>query len=360
MQNVSFLVDKGDLSKTQIERLEVGAPEAGEVIVAIDKFAFTANNVTYGVAGDAIGYWQFFPAQAPWGQIPVWGFADVVESNHAEVPVGERLYGYFPMAQYLKMAPAQISANGLIDGSAHRAQLPPVYNQYTRVASEPEALQRIEDERALLFPLFATSYILFDFLQDNDFFQAQQVIIGSASSKTGLGLAELLHADGRASAIALTSPRNAAFVRDLGCYKQVLTYSELDQLDTSQRAVLVDMSGASQVVAQVHERFNDQLAHSCAVGVTHWQEREAAQTLAGPQPEFFFAPAQIEKRNKEMGSGVFMRQTFGRCAEMALEAKRWMNLVHSTSADAISENYQRMLEGAAAPVEGHIFSLRNL
>jgi len=35
-----------------------------EVLLKIDRFAFTANNVTYGVAGDQIGYWQFFPPAA--------------------------------------------------------------------------------------------------------------------------------------------------------------------------------------------------------------------------------------------------------------------------------------------------------
>ena len=46
--------------------------------------------------------------------------------------------------------------------------------------------------RALLQPLLATSYLLFDWLMDNDCFGAEQIIIGSASSKTGLGLCKYL------------------------------------------------------------------------------------------------------------------------------------------------------------------------
>ena len=72
----------------------------GEVLVKIDRFAFTANNITYAVVGDQFGYWQFFPPSGHdvknWGIIPVWGFADVVASNAEGVPVGERLFGYFP------------------------------------------------------------------------------------------------------------------------------------------------------------------------------------------------------------------------------------------------------------------------
>jgi hypothetical protein len=74
----------------------------GEVLVKIDRFAFTANNITYAVVGDQFGYWQFFPSTGNdtknWGILPVWGFADVVASNAEDVPVGERLFGYFPLA----------------------------------------------------------------------------------------------------------------------------------------------------------------------------------------------------------------------------------------------------------------------
>src|SRR5690242_13818907 len=92
-----FLVDRRDLRRTTIEhgpdpRDVALAP--GRVLLAIDAFALTANNVTYAVFGDAMRYWQFFPAHDEWGRIPVWGFADVVRSAHDDVPVGERVYGY--------------------------------------------------------------------------------------------------------------------------------------------------------------------------------------------------------------------------------------------------------------------------
>ena len=65
------------------------------------------------MVGDQFGYWQFFPPTASdvneWGILPVWGFADVVVSNAEGVPVGERLFGYFPPANYLKMTPTHIN-----------------------------------------------------------------------------------------------------------------------------------------------------------------------------------------------------------------------------------------------------------
>src|SRR3712207_7802692 len=47
-----------------------------------DRFGLTANNVTYAVMGDAIGYWSLFPASEDgWGRVPVWGYGDVVASD---------------------------------------------------------------------------------------------------------------------------------------------------------------------------------------------------------------------------------------------------------------------------------------
>ena len=48
----------------------------------MDKFALTANNVTYAAFGDAMHYWKFFPGpDDESGRVPVWGFADVADSR---------------------------------------------------------------------------------------------------------------------------------------------------------------------------------------------------------------------------------------------------------------------------------------
>ena len=40
-------------------------------------YALTANNITYGVAGETMKYWNFYPAAAGMGRIPVWGVGKV-------------------------------------------------------------------------------------------------------------------------------------------------------------------------------------------------------------------------------------------------------------------------------------------
>ena len=88
----AFEVRKDDLNKTRFVATPAPALGDGDILVEVDRFAFTANNVTYGVVGERIGYWKFFPvAEDGWGIIPVWGFADVVQSKCADVPVGDRL-----------------------------------------------------------------------------------------------------------------------------------------------------------------------------------------------------------------------------------------------------------------------------
>ena len=90
-------VDRGDYRQTQQVSGECPKPAEGEILLAIDKFAMTANNVSYAASGDMIGYWRFFPTHAdPWGKVPVWGMADVVASRCPDIAVGERLYGFSP------------------------------------------------------------------------------------------------------------------------------------------------------------------------------------------------------------------------------------------------------------------------
>ena len=61
----------------------------------VERFAFTANNITYALAGDQLKYWHLFPAPQGFGNIPVWGFGDVIASKHPNISEGERLFGYF-------------------------------------------------------------------------------------------------------------------------------------------------------------------------------------------------------------------------------------------------------------------------
>src|SRR5436190_683591 len=77
-------------------------------------------------------YWDFFPAEDGWAQMPVWGFADVVASEADGVPEGTRVYGYLPPGSHLVVQPDRPSQTDFVDASPHRADLPAAYNRYSR------------------------------------------------------------------------------------------------------------------------------------------------------------------------------------------------------------------------------------
>ncbi len=333
--------------------ISVETPELadGEILVAIDRFAMTANNVSYALSGDMIGYWKFFPAEEPWGIVPVWGFADVVASRAPGIAVGERIWGFLPMASHVVMRPAAATERSFSDGAAHRADLPAIYNNYQRTSGDPPALTALEDERCLLFPLFSTSYVLYDYLVDNAFFGAQQVLVGSASSKTGLGLSNLLsrHADSRPRVVGLTSAGNVGFVTGLGTCDEVVAYDAIGAMDPNVPTAFVDMAGDGGVVAAIHARFGANLKLSCAVGATHWGAGRYRPEQPATPHAFFFAPAQFAKRDVDWGPGEIMRRAQAEATRMSTELKGTLEIRHEQGPDAVAAAWRGLVDNAIAP-----------
>lgn len=353
---MDFIVKRDNLREARFESSPSPALEEGQVRVRIKKFAFTANNVTYGAVGESIGYWKFFPATEGWGRIPVWGIAAVDESRHAELPEGERLYGYLPMSTELVLQPDAITPHGLVDASTHRAQLPVVYNQYTRLAAVPGYDRKQDDRMMLLQPLFMTSFLIDDFLDDKDFFGASTVVVLSASSKTAFSLAALLSRNRTCRVIGLTSDGNRDFVERLGCYDQVVTYDDVTSLP-AEPSVVVDMAGSGPVLSSVHEHLRDEVKYSCQVGITHWEAGGLAGELPGAKPEFFFAPTQIEKRRKDWGSAGFQQRSAESWQTFLRESDGWLEIVQGRGPEDVERVYLATVEGRANPRQGHILSV---
>jgi hypothetical protein len=168
-----FVVARSNLREMRWTDDERALVADGAVRLAIDRFALTSNNITYAAFGDAMNYWSFFPTGDPaTGCIPVWGFATVSESRCEGVALGERFYGYWPIASSVVLEPTRVNDSGFIDGAAHRRELHAVYNQYLRCSADPGYDPAREGEQALLRPLFITSFLIDDFLADNAFFSA--------------------------------------------------------------------------------------------------------------------------------------------------------------------------------------------
>lgn len=358
-----FLVRRSDLREMKFEpAAPLAALQPDQVLLTVDQFAFTSNNITYGVFGDAMAYWNFFPAPEGWGRIPVWGFASVTQSRHADVAEGERVFGYLPMSTHLIVQPGRVAPANFMDMAAHRANLPAAYQFYRRTKQDPAYDVRYEDQQALLTPLFMTSFLIADFLKDHVMFGAQAVLLSSASSKTALGVAFQLRQNPAFAGeiIGLTSPANVAFCKSTGYYDRVLPYAELTTLPESLRVVYVDMAGNGQLLHDVHNRFTDHLKYSCLVGGTHWEQRGVQQELPGAKPQFFFAPAQIKKRNEDWGPGE-VDARFARAWQAFRDsANTWLRIVRGQGEDAVLAVYEEMLAGRIDPRVGHILSLQEL
>ena len=350
-------VRRDDLRSVR-QRDEDGAPTIadGEALLRVSRFALTANNVTYAVFGDAMSYWKFFPAAEGWGRVPVWGFADVVASSADGVPEGARVYGYLTMSTHVRVRPERVSDGGFVDASEHRAALPPVYNQYRHV----EAATAGDEQRTALFqPLFATSFLLDDWLDENERFGARAVVLASASSKTALGLAFLLAAREDVEVVGLTSQANADFVSSVGYFDRTVTYDDISSLPRDVPTAFVDMAGGGAVLADVHRHLAGTLTCSCLVGATHWEESvpSASSDLPGPAPSFFFAPDRVVKRREDWGPGGLESRIAAGLETFLASVDRWLRVDERTGLDAAGEMWVDLVDGGVPPDVGYVVAL---
>ncbi|MGJ5175802.1 DUF2855 family protein [Bradyrhizobium oligotrophicum] len=361
MQSTDFIVARNDLKtcRTIVTELPEGnALPADGLLVKVDRFAFTANNITYALLGEPLKYWQLFPAPTGFGIIPAWGFGDVIASRHPAVAPGARLFGYFPMATHLVIGAADVSKRGLRDAAAHRQSVAPVYNAYARVGDDPAFSGRQGDYQALLRPLFMLSFLVDDALAEQAHFGASAVILSSASSKTAFGLAHLLQTQRPGiRVVGLTSPSNTAFVRSLGCYDEVVTYDAVDRLDAAARVAFVDMAGNARLRAALHRHFGDHLVYSGRVGLTHQDGSDDAEPLPGARPTWFFAPDQIRKRAREWGPGGIETRLGAAWRDFAPRLDGWLTVTEGRGPEAVQRVYLDTLQGLIPPHEAHMLSM---
>lgn len=352
--SLDFLVRRDDWATTRFAETAPPGLSEGQVRFRIDRFALTSNNISYAAVGDMLDYWGFFPAAEGWGRIPAMGYADVVESAHPEVPEGQRVFGFFPMSTELVIDAGQVGRSHYLDVAPHRAGHAPVYRQYAPASADPTYAADREDQTLLLRGLFMTSFLVDDFIADGDFFGARQFVIGSASSKTAVALADLLARRGRGPVIGLTSHQE--FVEKLGSYDRALGYDEVAAL-AQEPTVFIDHSGQGDAVDALHRHLGENLRYSCVVGATHVGAPPRASDLPGAEPVFFFAPAQLQKRTQEWGPAVLQERLGSAWARFRDASDAWLRVVRGDGREALERTYAEVLAGRARPDEGHVLSL---
>ena len=140
---LQFQARRADFRQTRLVEVPSPALADGGVRLALKLVSLTTNNITYGAMGEGqLGYYDFFPAPDGWGHPPAWGFAVVEASRVDTIAVGERCYGYFPLATHLDVLPAKISHAGFYDGATHRRVKSPIYNLYQRTTADVDIVVR--------------------------------------------------------------------------------------------------------------------------------------------------------------------------------------------------------------------------
>jgi hypothetical protein len=349
-------VAKSDIIPTQTP--DESAMQDGTVLFKLDIFGLSTNNITYAVLGNTMGYWNFFPVDEQHSQLPVWGYAHVEASTHPGFTHGDRYYGYFPLGNHLLVKPVKVNPFGFVDANPARKSMNPVYDHYINVKSD--ATYKPEDEamQVLYRPLFFTSFLLHDYLKENNNFGAKQIVVTSASSKTAYGFAALLHSEKESAnqdynIVALTSAKNTDFVNSLGIYDEVIAYDNKSDIDNSLATVVVDFTGNQAMLHEIADQLGESHLYTSLIGAV---QNDSLEQLEGKlkQGQFFFAPIQAQKCIERWGHQEF-NQHYAKAWKLFLDqAKHWVDLEDVNGIEEAQAAYLTLLSGSPSPRAGMI------
>lgn len=249
------------------------------------------------------------------------------------------------------VTPGRVDARGFRDASPHRAHLPSPYNAYALTTGDSAYEEEREDLLILFRPLFFTSFMLADQLEDNGYYGADAIVLSSASSKTAYGTAFLLRGRGP-KVVGLTSPGNVDFTRALGCYDEVVAYPDVAQLDADRPTIYLDVAADDGLRVALRERFGDRLVRDVAVGLTHQTPNAMS---AGTS--VFFAPDQMRKRTADWGREG-LDERFGEAWRgFASTVEGWVDIVVSEGPEGLRTAWLEVLGGRTPPRSGLVISL---
>ena len=158
--------------------------------------------------------------------------------------------------------------------------------------------------------------------------------------------------------VGITSRPNYDFVKSLGCYDEIICYDELDAIDASKTAVIVDMAGNRAVLGGIHGPLGDNMLNCVSVGMTHWETLSDKDPLAAKinreRSSFFFAPSHVQKRIGDWGQDGFNQRTGAFMMARMQQSKGWMSVETITDFDAFTAVYADVVVGKMNPNEGLI------
>ncbi|KAK0458807.1 uncharacterized protein EV420DRAFT_1620517 [Desarmillaria tabescens] len=320
---------------------------ANHILLRVDRFGFSANNVTYQALGEHPHYRYFDFHTTPeheevsaksHGIVPVWGFATVITSGHPKIAVGERVYGYLAPTRYLLLpvSPSDVNKYAFYISRPHLPADYRPYNQVLRCATDPQYTPnpRAEDLTMLYRPLFWTAYWFEDWLW---------------SSKIS-GVAHITP-----KIIGLTSSRNMEFTKGLELYDEVLEYSSFTASDSfhgreKDRWVYVDVAGNAPLNQRVFDHFTSPytgvLAAFITLGMTNLSPSDVC--VLAPGGAFLHAKWLAVRRHELRVEEIFTMQEIA-WKELMRDCGGWVEIERAA--------YEKIIKDGVRPSKGLVWSL---
>ena len=203
-----------------------------------------------------------------------------------------------------------------------------------------------------------TSFCIWDALKMSEYFDAEQIIITSASGKTGSGLGYALQADKYApKVIGMTSKRNLEMVKSLNLYDQCATYKGLTEIDLTKPTAIVDMAGNAKVMAALHTALGNNMKWTINVGMTHVMNVRPHPGIITERSKFFFAPGHIQQRMKDWGPEGFNQKTGAFLMETAMKTQKWLKFRKIDGLQGLAEIHHLVFAGQIDATEGLIVEM---
>jgi len=200
------------------------------------------------------------------------------------------------------------------------------------------------------------SFLVDDFLAENDFYGAHSVMLSSASSKTAFGLAHLLHTQRMPVRVIGLTSRPTPRCRIARCYDEVVTYDRVTSLPSDRPVALVDMAGNSELRARLHRHFGDRMKYSGRIGLTHRSTSPDEPELPGAKPTFSRARPDSQTRQGMGSRRIDMR--FGNAwSGFAPMLDSWLKVTEGRGPATVNQVYLDTLNGRVPPDQVHILSL---
>ena len=180
---------------------------------------------------------------------PCWGRCKVYRSNHPNIQEGSTYYGFWPLAAYCVRSVCDVDDQAFV-----------AYLNLPTFSGPKEWLKliKMEDDSNAMdnYEYMKIGITYARELEDMNYFDAERLVISSASSASGQMIAMFLkELNPSFTVIGLTSERNFDFVKQFSYFDEVYTYDDIKSSPNANKSLYFDALGWESVTKDVFEHF---------------------------------------------------------------------------------------------------------